>query len=69
MMNSAKLSKSPRLQRVLKLLLDGKKHSTRDIVRKASVMAVSAVISELRINGINIDCQREGDVWKYWIVT
>jgi hypothetical protein len=67
-MHSAKLSKSPRLQRVFNVLLDGKPHTTRNIIRKASVCAVNSIIAELRVNGVNIDCRREGDVWKYWIV-
>jgi biotin operon repressor len=66
-MHSALLSKSDRLKRVFNLLLDGQKHSTRDIVMGASVMAVSAVVSELRENGIDIECQREGAIWRYWL--
>jgi len=48
--------KSPRLQRVLAVLSDGREHTTRDIVRRARVMAVSACISELRQHGAEIDC-------------
>lgn len=47
---------SPRLQRVLALLKDGRPHTTRDIVRKARVMAVNACISELRHHGAEILC-------------
>lgn len=47
---------SPRLQRVLALLRDGQPHTTRDIVRKARVMAVNACISELRQHGAEITC-------------
>lgn len=47
---------SPRLQRVLKLLSDGRPHTTRDIVRKARVMAVNACVSELRHHGAEIIC-------------
>ena len=64
-MNAAKLSKSDRLMRVRNVLMDGQSHSTRDIVRKAHVMAVSACVSELRQNGMVIDCQRVGDRWFY----
>ena len=66
-MHSAILAKSTRLQRVYKLLKDGKPHTTRDIIRKASVCAVNSVVAELRSNGVNIACQREGDVWRYWL--
>jgi len=47
---------SPRLQRVLAVLSDGREHTTRDIVRRARVMAASACISELRQHGAEIDC-------------
>lgn len=50
---------SPRLQRVLKLLADGRPHTTRDIVRKARVMAVNACISELRHHGAEIVCTQQ----------
>jgi len=55
-MNAAPLT-SLRLQRVLKLLRDGKPHSTRSIVRRAQVMAVNACIAELRQHGAEITCQ------------
>ncbi|MGC9368671.1 MAG: hypothetical protein ACP5DX_03925 [Paracoccaceae bacterium] len=55
-MNAAPLT-SPRLQRVLQLLRDGRPHTTRDIVRRARVMAVNACISELRQHGAEIMCQ------------
>lgn len=46
----------PRLQRVLTLLRDGQAHTTRDIVRRARVMAVNACISELRHHGAEVEC-------------
>lgn len=64
-MNFAKLEKSPRLQRVLALLQDGGKHTTRDIVINADVMAVPACVAELREQGYRIDCNRKGKVWEY----
>lgn len=54
-MHAAPLT-SPRLQRVLRLLRDGRPHTTRDIVRRARVMAVNACISELRHHGAEIVC-------------
>ena len=66
-MKAAQLTRSMRLQRVRNLLLDGIKHTTRDIVLKARVMAVSACISELRANGCQIECERVGDRWYYWM--
>jgi hypothetical protein len=50
---------SPRLQRVLSVLKDGRPHSTREIVRKAHVVAVNSCIAELRANGAVIHCTRE----------
>lgn len=55
-MNAAPLS-SPRLQRVLSVLKDGRPHTTREIVRKGRVMAVNACISELRQHGAAIHCE------------
>ena len=58
MIRAAALS-SPRLQRVLSLLSDGRPHTTRDVVRKARVMAVNACISELRHHGAEIVCTQQ----------
>lgn len=66
-MHSAVLSKSQRLQRVLKVLSDTKPHSTREIIRKASVCAVNSIVAELRCNGYMIECRRVGDKWFYWM--
>lgn len=71
-MKAASLS-SERLQRVLAVLADGRPHTTRAIVRKARVMAVSACISELRQHGAEITCVRrsaksprgEGRIWLF----
>ena len=58
-MHAAKLSRSPRLSRVYRLLSDGREHSTREIGDGAEVCAVSACISELRdpANGADIRCR------------
>lgn len=53
LIHAAPLS-SPRLQRVLKLLEDGVPRTTRQIVRRARVVAVNACISELRAHGAEI---------------
>jgi len=57
-MNAAGLT-SPRLQRVLRLLSDGRPHTTRDVVRKERVMAVSACVAELLFHGAKIICLRQ----------
>lgn len=67
-MHSASIENSPRLQRILKVLSDGKRHTTRDIIRKASVCAVNSCISEIRCAGIDVKCERDGNLWRYWIV-
>ncbi len=56
-MHAAPLT-SPRLQRTLAVLSDGSAHTTRDIVRRGKVMAVSAIISELRQHGAEITCSQ-----------
>ena len=58
MIHAAPLT-SPRLQRVLQLLADGRPRTTRDIVRKARVMAVNACVAELRFHGAEISCVRQ----------
>ncbi|MDP2737515.1 MAG: hypothetical protein Q8O82_02125 [Pseudorhodobacter sp.] len=54
-MHAAPLT-SPRLQRVLAVLADGRGHTTRDIVRRGRVMAVNACVAELRVHGAEIRC-------------
>lgn len=49
---------SPRLQKVLAVLREGKPLSTRQIVRKAGVMAVNACVAELRHHGADILCEQ-----------
>ena len=58
--HAAKVDNSPRLQRVLEVLLDYKPHTTRDIIRRAFCCAVNSCISELRENGYEITCNRIG---------
>lgn len=64
-MHAARVGSSPRLKRVLRLLSMGGEYSTRDIVFRAHVMAVSACISELRANGIAIASRMAGGHWYY----
>lgn len=59
-MNAADIEKSDRLRRVAALLADGREYSTRDIVQLAHVCAVNSVIAELRENGYEIVCRRDG---------
>lgn len=64
-MKSARLDSSERLQRVDQLLADGLEYSTLDIVYGAQVCAVNSIIAELRDNGRDIRCRREGNLWFY----
>jgi hypothetical protein len=52
---------SPRLRRVWAVLADGQPRTTRQIVRLARVMAVSACVAELRQHGAVIACWCEVD--------
>ncbi|MYH70800.1 MAG: hypothetical protein F4147_12270 [Gammaproteobacteria bacterium] len=56
-MHAANLQTSARLQRLCSYLADGAWHTTRDIVFDAHVMAVNAAVSELRANGLDVECR------------
>lgn len=67
----ARLGASDRLQRVYHYLSDGLPHTTRDIIRECDVCAVNTIISELRDNGLEIDCrpvQGKKSVYEYQMV-
>lgn len=66
-MNAAKLSKSKRLKRVLRVLRRGGAYTTRDLIRQAHVCAVNSIIAEIRANGYRVGCQRDGMVWRYML--
>lgn len=68
-MHSASIDNSPRLQRVLEYLADGRERTTREIMLGADVCAVNSCVAELRDNGREIACRqvkRDGRrVWLY----
>lgn len=64
-MKAANLETSDRLIRVHKALSSGGELTTLDIIKQANVCAVNSIISELRLNGVNISCQRRGSKWYY----
>ena len=64
-LHAARLDRSDRLRRVLRLLSDCREHSTRDIVRGADVCAVNSIVSELRANGIAVSCRVENKIYYY----
>ena len=65
MMHAAHIKTSHRLQRVSDYLSDHQWHSTRDIIHGAHVCAVNSIISELRVNGIAIECKQEDHRFYY----
>ena len=64
-MNAAAIENSPRLQRFLGVLADGQWHSTREIIQRGDVCAVSACAAECRANKIEVECEQRGKVWFY----
>lgn len=67
-MNYAKLENSPRLQRALDFLSDGKWHSSREIVHGAEVMNPNNVKCELVRNGFPVEHKQEGRIHYYRLV-
>lgn len=53
----AKLSNSPRLQRLHKLLSTGREYTTMQIIQLANIAVVSTSVCELRENGIAVNCR------------
>ena len=75
-MHKANLSRSPRLQRLLAALQDGRAHSTMELIREAGICAVNSAVAELRLNGYRVSCHvgrnteqgRRGRVWRYQLM-
>lgn len=55
--HAANIDKSARLNRVLGVLGTGEWKSTRQIVHEADVCAVNSCVSEIRANGIAVECR------------
>jgi hypothetical protein len=68
----ARVTHSPRLQRLLMLLSNGKEYTTMQIILGANVAAVNSAVHELRCNDIPVNCRRlrDGDsmVFAYSLV-
>lgn len=68
-MHFARIEKSPRLMRVLRVLSDGLEHSTMNIARNANVCAVNSAVSEIREQGYKVACRQSYErgrrVWRY----
>lgn len=64
-MHYAKLENSHRLKNLLLLLKCGRELSTMELSLKCGIYALSTAISELRHQGYNIECRREGRKWLY----
>uniref|UniRef100_C6E6T2 ArsR family transcriptional regulator n=1 Tax=Geobacter sp. (strain M21) TaxID=443144 RepID=C6E6T2_GEOSM len=52
----ARFIKSDRLQRLLLFMLDGKAHTTLEIIKGADICAVNSAVCELRRNGFACYC-------------
>lgn len=55
--HAARIESSDRLQKVLDVLMDRQWHGTLDIMTRTSLCAVGSAISELRANGIRVECR------------
>ena len=58
-MHAADPSRSRRLLRVLRVLADGREHSSRDIQERADTVAAGTCVSELRAAGYEVRCRQE----------
>jgi len=68
-MHAARAEKSYRLQRVLEALRSHPKGiSSMTLIRVAQVVAPGTVVSELRHQGFDIQCKREGPLWNYRLI-
>lgn len=67
-MRHANLETSDRLQRTLAALQSAEELSTWELSQRARIMAVSAAVSELRANGIDVRSRVENKVWYYSLV-
>ncbi len=65
MIHAAKIDRSPRLNRVLRVLRDGREHTSWELQMEARTVAVHTCISELRANGYAISRRQSGRVHYY----
>jgi hypothetical protein len=66
--HAGRVDSSPRLQRVLAVLADGERHTTRDLMFEANVCAVNSCVAEIRANGIDVRCEAVArGRYVYWI--
>jgi hypothetical protein len=64
------LKTSAPLQRVYRLLMDGRSRTTRELNRGADVECGPTIVDELRRNGCDISCERKGSFGNYrWFYT
>lgn len=71
-MHAARLAASPRLLRALRALqAAGRPLTTRELMRRARICAVNAVVAELRENGADIHCEQRvlPDGTRRWFYT
>ena len=63
--HAADIRRSPRLQRVYRLLEDGRWYSTRTIQRRARVCNPNTAKAELIANGCQLECEQRGKLFFY----
>ena len=68
--HAADPARSPRLMRVLRVLSDGREHSSRELQERADTVAAGTCVSELRAAGYDVSCRRAAragrrPVWLY----
>ena len=66
-MHFAKLADSARLQRALAALREAGEAGLTSMqwIERAQIVAPGTVAPELRKQGVNVVCKREGNVWRY----
>ena len=57
--HGAKIGTSPRLQSLLALLRDEKRHSSMEIIEACNTVNPATTVADLRDNGAEITCERE----------
>ncbi|MFQ5445178.1 MAG: hypothetical protein ACE5EK_11265 [Nitrospinales bacterium] len=69
----AKIESSERLRRLKRFIEDHPGSTSAEIIAGARVVALSAAVSELRKNGVTVDCVHSGvtadgsAIMRYWI--
>lgn len=63
--HAADPKRSERLRRLLAAIPTRGERTSLELVKRASIVGLSAAIDELRTRGFRIDCERRAGIW-YW---